>query len=45
MRQIRELLRLHLEEGISQCVIARALGVVRSTVVRVLQRFAASGLI
>ena len=44
MRQIRELLRLHLEEGLSQRVIARALGVVRSTVVRVLQRFAASGL-
>lgn len=44
MRQVRELLRLHLEEGLSQRVIARALGVVRSTVVRVLQRFAASGL-
>jgi transposase len=44
MRQIRELLRLHLEEGLSQRVIARVLGVVRSTVVRVLQRFAASGL-
>lgn len=44
MRQIRELLRLHFEEGLSQRVIARALGVVRSTVVRVLTRFAASGL-
>ena len=36
MRQIRELLRLHFEEGLSQRVIARALGVVRSTMVRVL---------
>lgn len=44
MRQIRELLRLHFEEGFSQRVIARVLGVVRSTVVRVLERFAASGL-
>lgn len=44
MRQIRELLRLHFEEGLGQRVIARALGVVRSTVERVLQRFAASGL-
>lgn len=44
MRQIRELLRLHFDEGLSQRVIARALGVVRSTVERVLQRFAASGL-
>lgn len=44
MRQIRELLRLHFEEGLSQRVIARVLGVVRSTVERVLQRFAASGL-
>lgn len=44
MRQIRELLRLHFEEGLSQRVIARALGVVRSTVERVLQRFAAAGL-
>lgn len=44
MRQIREVLRLHFEEGLSQRVIARALGVVRSTVERVLQRFAAAGL-
>lgn len=44
MRQIRELLRLHFEEGFSQRVIARVLGVVRSTVVRVLERFTASGL-
>jgi len=44
MRQIRELLRLHFEEGFSQRLIARVLGVVRSTVVRVLERFAASGL-
>lgn len=44
MRQIRELLRLHFDEGLSQRVIARALGVVRSTVERVLQRFAAAGL-
>ena len=44
MRQIRELLRLHFEEGLSQRLIARALGVVRSTVTRVLLRFAESGL-
>lgn len=44
MRQIRELLRLHFDEGLSQRLIARALGVVRSTVERVLQRFAAAGL-
>ena len=44
MRQIRELLRLHFEEGLSQRVIARAQGVVRSTVVRVLARFASTGL-
>ena len=44
MRQIRELLRLHFEMGLSQRLIARSLGVVRSTVERVLARFAASGL-
>lgn len=44
MRQIRELLRLHYEERLSQRLIARALGVVRSTVERVLKRFAKSGL-
>lgn len=44
MRKIRELLRLHYEEGFSQRLIARSLGVVRSTVERVLERFAESGL-
>jgi transposase len=44
MRQIREVLRLHFDEGLSQRLIARGLGVVRSTVERVLKRFAASGL-
>lgn len=44
MRQIRELLRLHYEDGLSQRLIARAQGVVRSTVERVLKRFAESGL-
>jgi transposase-like protein len=44
MRKIRELLRLHFEQGFSQRLIARSLGVVRSTVERVLQRFAESGL-
>lgn len=44
MRQIRELLRLHYEEGLSQRLIARAQGVVRSTVERVLKRFAESEL-
>jgi transposase len=44
MRQIRELLRLHFEEGLSQRVIARALGVVRSTVERVVRRFVDAGL-
>lgn len=44
MRQTRELLRLHFDEGLSQRTIAQALGVVRSTVERVLQRFAAAGL-
>jgi transposase len=44
MRQIRELLHLHFEQGLSQRLIARSLGVVRSTVERLLQRFAASGL-
>jgi transposase len=42
MRQIRELLRLHFEEGFGERTIARAVGVVRSTVQRTLQRFAAS---
>lgn len=44
MRQIRELLHLHFEQGLSQRLIARSLGVVRSTVERVIQRFAATGL-
>jgi len=44
MRQIRELLRLHFEEGISQRLIARALGVMRCTVERMLKRFAALGM-
>lgn len=44
MRQIREVLRLHFEERFSQRLIARALGVVRSTVERVLSRFTGSGL-
>ena len=44
MRQIRELLRLHFEEGLSQRLIARAQGVMRCTVERVLKRFASSGL-
>ena len=44
MRQIRELLHLHFEQGLSQRLIARSLGVVRSTVERVIKRFAATGL-
>ena len=44
MRQIRELLYLHFEQGLSQRLIARSLGVVRSTVERVIKRFAATGL-
>ena len=44
MRQIRELLHLHFEQGLSQRLIARSLGVVRSTVERVIDRFAAAGL-
>lgn len=44
MRQLRELLRLHFDEGLSQRLIARALSVVRSSVERVLKRFAATGL-
>ena len=38
MRQIRELLRLHFEEGLSQRLIARAQGVMRCTVERVLKQ-------
>ncbi len=44
MRQLRELLRLHFDDGLSQRLIARCLSVVRSTVERVLKRFAAAGL-
>ncbi len=44
MRQIRELLHLHFEQGPSQRLIARSLRVVRSTVERVIKRFAATGL-
>ena len=44
MKQLRELLRLYFDEGLSQRLIARSLGVVRSTVERVLKRFAGSGL-
>lgn len=44
MRQIREVLRLVFEEGLSQRVVARALGVARSTVERLITRFRASGL-
>jgi transposase len=44
MRQIRELLHLHFEQDLSQRLIARSLGVVRSTVERVIGRFAAAGL-
>lgn len=44
MRQIRELLRLHYEEGLSQRVLARSQGVARCTVERLLKRFSASGL-
>ena len=44
MRQIRELLRLHFEDGLSQRLIARCLGVARSTVERVFKRFAEAGL-
>lgn len=44
MRQIRELLRLHFDEGLSQRLIARSMGVVRSTVERAIQRFLGCGL-
>jgi DNA-binding transcriptional regulator LsrR (DeoR family) len=43
LSQLRELLRLHFEEGFSQRMIARALGVVRSSIERMLKRFAAAG--
>ncbi|MBS0213667.1 MAG: helix-turn-helix domain-containing protein [Proteobacteria bacterium] len=44
MRQIRQLLQLHFEQGLSQRLIARSLGVARSTVERVLARLPTSGL-
>lgn len=44
MRQIRELLHLHFEQGLSQRLMARSLGVARSTVERLLARFTMSGL-
>lgn len=44
MRQIRELLHLHFEQGLSQRLIERSLGIGRSTVERALKRFAESGL-
>ncbi|MDZ4271534.1 MAG: IS21 family transposase [Erythrobacter sp.] len=44
MRQIRELLRLHFDEGLSQRLIARCLRMARSTVERVFRRFAEAGL-
>ena len=44
MRQIRELLRLHYEDGLSQRLIARCLNVARCTVERVLKRFSTAGL-
>lgn len=40
MRQLRELLSLHFDQGLSQRLIARSLGVVRSTIERTLKRFA-----
>jgi len=44
MRQIRELLRLHFDEGLSQRLIARSMGLARSTVERMLHRFLSCGL-
>ena len=44
MRQIRDLLDLHFEQGLSQRLMARSLGVARSTVERMLERFTMSGL-
>ena len=44
MRQTRQLLDLHFLQGLSQRVIARSLGVARTTVERVLKRFAGTGL-
>ena len=43
MRQIRQLLQLHFEHGLSRRQIARSLGVARSTVERVLTRLGTSG--
>jgi transposase len=44
MRQIRQLLQLHFEHGLSQRLIARSLGVAHSTVKRVFARLPTSGL-
>lgn len=44
MRQIRELLHLHFEQGLSHRLMMRSLGIGRSTVERALKRFAQSGL-
>ncbi len=44
MRQLRELLRLRFDEGLSQRLIARCLSVARCTVERLLKRFSAAGL-
>jgi Homeodomain-like domain len=44
MRELRELLTLHFDQGSSQRAIARSVGVVRSTVERTLHRFSLSGL-
>ena len=40
MRQLRELFTLHFEQGLTQRQLARSLGVVRSTIERILRRFA-----
>ena len=44
MRQIRELLRLHFEQHLSRRELVRSCGLARSTVDRLLHRFAAAGL-
>ena len=44
MRQIRDLRHLHYEQGRSQRLMARSLGVARSTVAWMLERFMMSGL-
>jgi transposase len=44
MRQLRKLLTLHFEQGLSQRALARSTGLVRSTIERALRRFADAGL-